>query len=71
MSTRLAQFKERRPDAYDEWSRLLSPLMGFAPKMLDSSPFARASCDDPIARLLASQFGDPEPVVPTSVASVP
>ncbi len=71
MSTRLAQFKDKRPDAYEEWSRLLSPLMGFAPKTLDTSPFARASCDDLIARLLASQYGDPEVVVPTSVASVP
>ena len=69
--SRLQAFQDKRPEAYAEWCRMLAPLMGFAPKMLDSSPFAKASCNDLIARLLASQYGDPEPVVPSSTASVP
>ena len=69
--TRLEAMQEKRPDAYATWQRLLAPLMGFSPRTLDSSPFAKASCDDLISRLLAAQFGDPEPVVATSSVTVP
>ena len=71
MSERLAQFKEKRPEGARRWDVILSPLLGMRVTQLTEGSLARRAMDDVQSRLLAAQFGEPEPTVPTSSVEIP
>ena len=68
---RLGTLREKYPSRAHRMDAILVGLMGMKPSLLESSPFARESMDTVQRRLLWAVFGDDEPPVPTSVASVP
>ena len=69
MTDRLAQFQAKHPDRAQRWDRLLGPLLGMGLRV--EGKLARAALDDVESRLLAAVYGEEDPVVATSTATVP
>ena len=67
--TRLQTFTEKFPDRAERLDRVIGPLIGQTGR--EEGRIAREALDQVEARILAAVWGDEEPVIPSSSATVP
>jgi hypothetical protein len=68
---KIASYRERYPERVARLTAIVAPLLGVHARTKLSPEAVEACCAPVVDRLIAGAWGFEEPVIPTSVATVP